>query len=61
MHIPLKNMILAASLMLFISLPSHLFSQSKKPNVLMICIDDLNDWIRCLSGNSYVKTPHIIK
>lgn len=28
-------------------------------NVLMICVDDLNDWVGCLGGNPEVKTPHI--
>ena len=35
----------------------------KKPtrqwNVLMIAIDDLNDWVACLSGHPQVRTPHI--
>ena len=29
------------------------------PNVLMICIDDLNDWVGCLEGHPETKTPHI--
>jgi arylsulfatase A-like enzyme len=32
-----------------------------KPNVLMICIDDLNDWIGCLGGHPQAKTPHMDK
>jgi arylsulfatase A-like enzyme len=31
----------------------------RPPNVLMICIDDLNDWVGCLGGNPDVITPHI--
>jgi len=30
-----------------------------KPNVLLIAIDDLNDWINCLAGHPQVKTPHM--
>lgn len=30
-----------------------------KPNVLVIVIDDLNDWLGCLGGHPQVKTPHI--
>jgi arylsulfatase A-like enzyme len=30
-----------------------------KPNVLFIAIDDLNDWVGCLSGHPQVKTPNI--
>ena len=28
-------------------------------NVLMIAIDDLNDWVGCLEGHPQVRTPHI--
>lgn len=30
-----------------------------RPNVLVITIDDLNDWVGCLGGHPQVKTPHI--
>ena len=30
-----------------------------KPNVVMIAIDDLNDWVGCLGGHPLAKTPHI--
>lgn len=29
------------------------------PNVLLIAVDDLNDWVGCLGGHSQVKTPNI--
>lgn len=29
------------------------------PNVLMIAIDDQNDWIGCLGGHPQARTPHI--
>jgi arylsulfatase A-like enzyme len=31
----------------------------EKKNVLLICVDDLNDWIGPLQGNPGVRTPHI--
>lgn len=31
----------------------------QKPNILMIAIDDQNDWIGCLGGHPQVQTPHI--
>ena len=34
-------------------------SKSNRPNVLFIAIDDLNDWVGCLSGHPQAKTPHI--
>ena len=35
--------------------------QGKRPNVLFIAIDDLNDWIGCLGGHPDVKTPNLDK
>jgi arylsulfatase A-like enzyme len=31
----------------------------KKPNVLFLAIDDMNDWLGCLGGHPDVKTPNI--
>ena len=31
----------------------------ERPNVLMICIDDLNDWTGCLGGHPQAHTPNI--
>lgn len=31
----------------------------KRPNVLMIVVDDLNDWVGCLGGHPDVRTPNI--
>ncbi len=30
-----------------------------KPNVLLIAIDDLNDWTSCLRGHPQARTPHM--
>ena len=30
-----------------------------RPNVLLFCIDDLNDWIGCLKGHPQVQTPNM--
>jgi arylsulfatase A-like enzyme len=32
---------------------------AEKPNVVLIAIDDLNDWIGCMDGHPQVKTPNI--
>ena len=29
------------------------------PNVLLICVDDLNDWIGCMNGHPNAKTPNM--
>ena len=34
-------------------------SAAEKPNVLLIAIDDLNDWVGCLDGHPQASTPHI--
>jgi len=31
----------------------------QRPNVLLISIDDLNDWVGCLGGHPQAQTPHI--
>jgi arylsulfatase A-like enzyme len=31
----------------------------KKPNVLFLAIDDMNDWLGCLGGHPDVRTPNI--
>lgn len=33
--------------------------QRSRPNVLIISIDDLNDWVGCLGGHPQAKTPNI--
>ncbi len=32
-----------------------------RPNVLMICVDDLNDWVGCMGGHPSARTPNIDK
>ncbi len=32
---------------------------AQRPNVLMIAIDDLNDWVGCLGGHPQAGTPHM--
>ena len=36
-------------------------SAQKKPNVIFIAIDDLNDWVGCFDGHPQAKTPNIDK
>lgn len=46
-------------LLLSLLLPSLLFCASPKPNILVISIDDLNDWTGCLGGHPQAHTPSI--
>ena len=34
-------------------------ASAEKPNVLMIVVDDMNDWVGCLGGHPDTKTPHL--
>jgi len=45
------------SCLLLVFLGTSVFAQ--KPNVLLIAIDDLNDWVGCLKGHPQTLTPHI--
>jgi arylsulfatase A-like enzyme len=55
----LKNNIFIIALILFIAISSC--TQEKKPNILMISVDDLNDWVGVYGGNPQMKTPNIDK
>lgn len=51
---------LAVTAILFLSLAaSPCFAEVPRPNVLMICIDDLNDWTGFLGGHPEAITPHM--
>lgn len=50
------------SLLLLIgSVWNVLSSETARPNVLFIAVDDLNDWVGCLDGHPQAKTPNIDK
>lgn len=42
---------------LLLALPA--FAEKQKPNILMIAVDDLNDWVGVYGGHPQVKTPNI--
>ncbi|MBD3676306.1 MAG: sulfatase [Planctomycetaceae bacterium] len=46
-------------LFLMLSLLVSSSDAADKPNVLLIAIDDLNDWVGCLDGHPQADTPHI--
>ncbi len=57
-YIPLWMALLCTALC-SISLVQQTHAQNNKPNILIITIDDLNDWVGHLKGHPNVKTPHI--
>jgi arylsulfatase A-like enzyme len=34
-------------------------AQNTRPNILFLCIDDLNDWVGCMGGHPDAKTPNM--
>ena len=46
-------------LLLMIATTSVSVAKADKPNVLLIAVDDLNDWVGCLGGHSQTQTPNI--
>jgi arylsulfatase A-like enzyme len=44
---------------LIVALCCCAWTAQAKPNVLMISIDDLNDWIGCMEGHPNAKTPNM--
>jgi arylsulfatase A-like enzyme len=44
-----------------LALPNISLGQSSPPNILMVPIDDLNDWVGPLGGYSLVKMPNITR
>jgi arylsulfatase A-like enzyme len=50
-------------LLFFFPVPSSLATEKavtlKRPNILLIAIDDLNDWVGCLGGHPQAATPNI--
>lgn len=46
-------------LLLVIAITDISIASTNQPNVLMIVVDDMNDWVGCLGGHPNVKTPNI--
>ncbi|MEP3481789.1 MAG: sulfatase [Fuerstiella sp.] len=51
----MKYLLLLCSLLM----PANLLEAADPPNVLLISIDDLNDWVGCLQGHPQAMTPNI--
>lgn len=44
---------------LFFTAIPQFTSAEERPNIVMIVVDDLNDWVGCLQGHPQAQTPHI--
>lgn len=47
------------SLTILLLAATALAAGPRKPNVLFIAVDDLNDWVGCLGGHPQARTPNI--
>lgn len=45
--------------LLAVGVVCHSAYAAERPNVLMIVVDDMNDWVSCLGGHPQVRTPNI--
>jgi arylsulfatase A-like enzyme len=60
--IDLRFALLPVLYCLLLAFPAHLQANDDRPapNVLFVCVDDMNDWVGCLEGcPGQVHTPHI--
>lgn len=56
---PLSSLLIASLLALPVMVRAEDPGASAKPNVLLIAIDDLNDWVGCLGGHPDARSPNI--
>ena len=47
------------TLLILVATACNNVQETQRPNVLLIAVDDLNDWVGCLGGHPQVKTPNI--
>ena len=55
----MREFVVGLSVLLCVSLYANAELPSSQPNVLMICIDDLNDWVGFLGGHPQALTPEM--
>jgi len=55
----LTSFLLSGTISTLAARPANENQDTKKPNVLFIVIDDLNDWVGCLAGHPQAQTPNI--
>lgn len=61
-NIPLQRALKALLAVVLVGLALHATAEQAKdnpPNILIISIDDLNDWVGCMDGHPQAKTPNI--
>ena len=45
--------------LLFVCYGTIAFAEQRRPNILFISMDDLNDWVGCLGGHPQSLTPNL--
>ena len=59
MKIKTHLLVLPVVALLLLSISCTTDKPIERPNVLLIAVDDLNDWVGCLGGHPQAQTPHI--
>ena len=55
-HMSLRILLLPVALLLLVAFaPAAARGEAKRPNVLMIAVDDLNDWVGPLGGHPQAR------
>lgn len=55
----IKRIFFSFGFLLIFLIGSALGLATEKPNIVLISIDDLNDWVGCLDGHPQARTPNI--
>ena len=55
------RLILIISSLIFVTCSDNIEKQNKPLNILMISVDDLNNWIEPMGGHPQALTPHLSK
>jgi arylsulfatase A-like enzyme len=59
MNITIK--MISLFILIFLGVNTNAEDKQQPPNVLMICVDDLNDWLGCMGGHPNSITPNMDK
>jgi arylsulfatase A-like enzyme len=57
----MKRIIIFIIIILWMAYLPAFAQNSNKPNIILIAIDDLNDWVGAMGGNPQMLTPHMDK
>ena len=59
MRAPISTRLVCCAIFCCVFRLSPSLATDERPNVLLIAIDDMNDWVSCLDGHPDARSPHI--